>query len=256
MWLNEVFTKSFANIKSNYKTWLLVGLIFAVLGIPSLIVSETSPVLPDTADFSWDEFMILAQDSRPTGALLYLSLLSNLLTLMITPGLIAISLMAARGKNGKIGQIIEKASLFIKLIGFSIVYVVMIVFGTLALVFPGIYLLLRYSMTPFILIDKGDIGVFDAMKESSEIMKGNYWKLLFNQVILVLAIIAATAFIAAVTLPLGLIFSIDSLITTVMFQILGVFVVSVTYPMWSVGSAVIYTKILEGKEAGSTTKSK
>lgn len=256
MWLNEIFTKSFASIKSNYSTWLLVGLIFTVLGIPSFIIGETAPIASDTVNFDFNALTSYLKDTRPTGALLYLSLLSNLIYMLIVPGLLAVALMGARGQYGKLGLIVDKASLVVKFIGFFILYMILITLGTVALIIPGIYLLLRYSMTPFILIDKGNIGVFDAMKESSDMMKGNYWKVFFNQFVLWIAVIVTTIVALLVTLPFSFIFSADSLATSIIIQIVGIFVISITYPLWGVGSAVVYTEVLKGKGSKSPEVSK
>ena len=249
MWLNEIFTRAFESIKTNYPTWLLIGVIIFVLRIPALIIFETTPSLAEPTNFNFLAFSTYLAESQPTGILSILDLLSLVITILIAPGILAIGLMGARGKKGRLDVIINKASLALKLFGFSIIYLLMITIGLVALVIPGIYLLLRYTMTPFILIDKGNIGVFDAMKESSEMMKGRYWKVIFNHTILLLTIIVTFIIAGFIISPIFLIPSISSIAVIIITQIVAVFITSVIYPLGGVGTAVVYTKVSKGKSS-------
>lgn len=104
-------------------------------------------------------------------------------------------------------------------------------------------------MTPLILIDKGNIGVFDAMKESSEMMKGRYWKVIFNHTIILVTIIVTFIIAGFIISPIFLIPSISSIAIIIVTQIVAVFITSVIYPLGGVGTAVVYTKVSKGKSS-------
>ena len=256
MWLNEIFKQSFGGIKTNYNTWLLVATIsFIVGGLPALIAQ------PDVLEFyknvSFDLTAPATTSSFPIdNNASVLGILGLVISILITPGIMAIGLMGARGERGKIDRIIKKAPIALKLFGFSIVYLIAVFIGTLALIIPGIYLLLRYSMTPLILVDRENIGVFDAMKESSDIMKGKYWSVLFN--FYVLGVIMFTAFFAIFVISFPLLAISDSLpiLTLILFQIMLVISSSITYPLGNIGYGVIYTRLIRNSRFESPKASK
>lgn len=256
MWLNEIFRLAFHNIKTNYGTWLLIAIItFIVGGLPTLIAQ------PDVLEFyknvNYDLSSPSSFPSLPvTDNMSILEILGLIISILITPGILAISLMGARGKNGKLDQIIKKAPLALKLFGFSIVYIIAVIAGIVALIIPGIYLLLRYSMTPLILVDQEGIGVFDAMKKSSDIMKGNYWKALFNFLILGIVILAVYLVLFVISLPLLIISSNLPILVLIISQVLFIISNSITYPMGNIGYGVVYTKILGGNSSENTPVNK
>lgn len=54
---------------------------------------------------------------------------------------------------------------------------IIIVLGLVALVIPGIIFSVRYSMSPFLVMEK-NLGIKAALSESSKMVKGKFWKLL------------------------------------------------------------------------------
>lgn len=256
MWLNEIFKLAFRSVKTNYGTWLAIAIITFIVGaLPALITQ------PDILDFyknvSYDLSSPATASSFPIrDNVSILEILGLVLSILITPGILAIGLMGARGKNGKLDHIINKAPLALKLFGFSIIYIIAVVAGTLALIIPGVYLLLRYSMTPLILIDEKNIGVFDAMKKSSDIMKGKYWNVLFNFYVLGLVMFTALFAIFTVSFPFLAISVGTPVLTLILFQIVFIVSSSITYPLGNVGYSVIYTNILGAKSSNDTSISK
>lgn len=256
MWLNEIFKQSFGNIKTNYVTWFLIAVITFVVGGLTTLISQ-----PETLEFYKNfNYDFSSTATLPTFSttdnMSILEILGLIISILIAPGILAIGLMGARGKNGKLDQIVKKAPLVLKLFGFFIIYTIAVVAGTIALVIPGIYLLLRYSMTPLILVDQENIGVFDAMKKSSDIMKGNYWSVLFNFFVLGFVITFISIVFFVITIPLMAVSASVPILLLIITQIIFIFSSSIAYPMSSVGYGVVYTKILEGNSSESTSVSK
>ncbi len=52
-----------------------------------------------------------------------------------------------------------------------------IILGTIALILPGIYMLLKYSMIDYVFAENPEITYKDAMKEAADIMKDNKGRL-------------------------------------------------------------------------------
>lgn len=59
----------------------------------------------------------------------------------------------------------------------SILYGLIVAFGLILLIVPGIYFALKYQFFSYLIVDK-NLGVFDALKQSGEMTKDMKWKLL------------------------------------------------------------------------------
>jgi uncharacterized membrane protein len=69
---------------------------------------------------------------------------------------------------------------FWRILGLTIVTAVVIMLGFIALIVPGLIFIRRYTLAPYVLIDK-DLSIGDAMKESARISKpfaGSIWGLI------------------------------------------------------------------------------
>tara|TARA_B110000438_G_C15811296_1_gene649774 strand:- start:685 stop:1293 length:609 start_codon:yes stop_codon:yes gene_type:complete len=64
-----------------------------------------------------------------------------------------------------------------KSLGVYFLMILLVLFGIVLLIVPGIILGLGLSMAYFVMIDKPELGVVDTLKESWKIMKGNKTKL-------------------------------------------------------------------------------
>jgi uncharacterized membrane protein len=93
------------------------------------------------------------------------------------------------------------------IIGGQLVIMAVVILGLIALIIPGLYLMLRYSLFQYIYTDS-TMGVFEAMKESARLTEGYKWDLLlFFFALVALNILGALCFLIglAVTIPLSLI---------------------------------------------------
>ncbi len=145
-------TKAFADIRVAYKeqlnVWLAAGLIVTAISFPSYF-------------FKSEEL-----------AILLLSLLSIVITVMVYPGVTSMALLSVRGKKPELSEILNKAHLWLKMLGLFIVYGLMVIFGLIALIIPGIYLAVRYWPAAYILVEDGKVGVFDAFARAQNLTKG------------------------------------------------------------------------------------
>lgn len=105
-----------------------------------------------------------------------------------------------------------------------------ILLGFVALIIPGIYLLLRWSLVAQAAAIERN-GWLDALRRSSELMHGFYWRVL--GFLLLLALLAAVPFIPTF-------FLFDEHGTTVASFLIGVFLEVVTWSFVALGTALLY----------------
>jgi uncharacterized membrane protein len=110
------------------------------------------------------------------------SIFSNIFLFAIELGLIFIFLSTIDGKSSKVSDVFKKFNfiLILKYIASSIIFFLIFLVGLLLLVVPGIIFAIRFSLYPYILVDK-NVGPIEALKESWRITKGNALRILvFN----------------------------------------------------------------------------
>lgn len=72
---------------------------------------------------------------------------------------------------------------FLNYLGTSILLAIMVILGVIALIIPGIYLALMFSMAGYLVVDRG-LGPIEALKESARLTSGQRWKLLLLGVVI------------------------------------------------------------------------
>lgn len=107
--------------------------------------------------------------------------ISNIYSLLITgPMTLGYSMFAIsifRKRETSAAEVFYGFERFVKAFGLYIVMSVFIILWALLLIVPGIIAAFRYSMCFFILADRPEIGIMEALAESKRMMKGNKWKL-------------------------------------------------------------------------------
>jgi len=96
--------------------------------------------------------------------------------IVIGTGAVVISLKLARSKPAHYADIVPPLELVVRYFFASLLAGIVIVLGLIALVIPGIYFLLRYSMVRFAIVDGK--GIVESLRESGRITDGVKWKLL------------------------------------------------------------------------------
>lgn len=92
-------------------------------------------------------------------------------------GLTMILLSVARGRRADFGDLVAGGPMYLRILGSSILYGLMVLAGTALCIVPGIVLALMFGQYHMLIIDK-DMGIMDAFAASKEITEGNKWTLL------------------------------------------------------------------------------
>lgn len=168
--LDDVMSKAFEDLKSSF--WKLLGM--AALAV--LVVT-----LPQLANFAlkW-----LTENNAFTAALVaLLGVASGVLGLLMQMGLYKIQLNIVHGLPYNSNTLWEPAGKFWAFLGASICYGIMLFWGFIFFVVPGIILMITFQFYPFFIIDQNK-GPIEALKESARITNGSKWELFFLSLIM------------------------------------------------------------------------
>jgi len=100
-----------------------------------------------------------------------LELLYFFIQTVISMGVLKAMLNIVRGEKFDIDTILSTQPLFLKYLGATLLVGLIVGIGLLLFIIPGIYMAITYTFVPYLIVDK-KMGVFEAMKESSELTKG------------------------------------------------------------------------------------
>lgn len=227
MWLSEIFDRAFRSIKENYRAWFLLAVISTVISAPTTFVG------PPHQEF---------QDITLAG---YSSvLLALILNILIAPGIIAMGLAGANGQKIELDQIIKKVHLALRLLGLSILYGIAVAAGLIALVIPGIYLMIRFGFAPLVMVENEKIGVFDAMKESTKRAKGNHLNIFFNGSVTLLVSLIIMIIASLIVVPIT---SQETTAAMLITNLIFILPTSVFIPITYIGWAVMYHRLRHPK---------
>lgn len=99
------------------------------------------------------------------------------LSFIIQMGLIRISLKFADNEKAELGDLFSCFALFFKYLIGAILYGLIVVAGTILLVFPGVIWGIKFGFFGYCIVDKG-MGPIEALAESSRLTMGAKWDLL------------------------------------------------------------------------------
>jgi uncharacterized membrane protein len=106
-----------------------------------------------------------------------ITLASWVISVCINIGFLTIFLHIAKDENPSWNNFTENVHLFWKMILGGLLYGVIVFFGTLLLIVPGIYFALKYKFFSMALIENPEFGVWESFKHSATLTKGVKWKL-------------------------------------------------------------------------------
>jgi uncharacterized membrane protein len=116
----------------------------------------------------------------------------NMLTVVVDIfmgiGFIKIFLKLSRGQEAKIEEIIGDGKYFWRFLGAYILYFLILLFGFILLIIPGIIWQIKYGYFAYLIIDK-DMGPIQAIKESGKITYGFKWELFLLQLVMGLSLL-------------------------------------------------------------------
>ena len=108
---------------------------------------------------------------------------TNLLQIFLGIGIVRINLNVGQGRPAEIGMLFSGGPFFLRILGGSILYGLLIGIGFVALIIPGIYLALKYWPFYYFIVDR-DCGVGDSFSLAGEYTTGNklssFWFWLFS----------------------------------------------------------------------------
>ena len=140
----------------------------------------------------------------PTSLSIFFGVISWILGIILSLGVIFISLKFAKGEKPIIQDILSKKHLFFKYLISTILVSIITMVGFLLFVIPGIILAVRLAFFAYFIVDK-EAGPIDAIKKSWNLTRGSFWNIsLFG------LLLAGFNILGALALLVGLIFTIPT----------------------------------------------
>ncbi|HLC92054.1 MAG TPA: hypothetical protein VJC09_03295 [Candidatus Saccharimonadales bacterium] len=184
----ELFNLSASAVQRNLSAFTVLNLLPAAMMLGSAISSSRRD--QQANDLSG----IGSLTGLPTYAIasfagigLAIFLLVILASLIIRAMLYALQLEVAKGKTPELADIWQVGKKYwLRLLGLGIVVSVFVIGGLFLLIVPGLIMLRRYFLSPYVLIEK-DTSISEAMRISAEISKpysGSIWGIIGVSILL------------------------------------------------------------------------
>jgi hypothetical protein len=209
----DLLSVSYEKVKAHWQLFALANALSIASGLSVLIQGEREQTESIMNSLNIGDI----GSSYALGTLLGVGALATLFILVLIGFAvflyafqICLELRVARGQQATINILIDDAKkVWLKLFAQTIVSAIIVLFGFLLLIVPGIIAIKRLLMAPYILVDK-NIGIVESLKESNELAKthsGAVWAV-FGVVILVSLLSGIMAGIPRVGELIGTIFMI------------------------------------------------
>jgi len=168
----DLFQKSYQLFMENLQ-------LFSLLFLLPLAATVATTFFVKPADFS--SLSSLGGSQFFSGFILFrgiaviFTILILIVFIMLQALLHGLQLEVARGKTPTFADIWEIGKKYwLRLFGLSIVVAIVTVIGFILLIIPGLIMLRRYYLAPFVMIDR-DVSVLEAMRISAAISKPYSW---------------------------------------------------------------------------------
>lgn len=145
-------------LKKNWKLLLQTGFV--------LLVVQSLPNISEA---------ILGRDNQ-TGILLLLPLLTTVLSFIVSLGWLNILIKLAAGKKAVFADLWGSIDRVIPYFIASLAVGLLVIFGLIFFIIPGLYFSLKYMFVLYLIVDK-KIGVSEAFKVSAKMTEGIKWQL-------------------------------------------------------------------------------
>lgn len=205
--IGACISRAFELTKRHFGILLVIGIVMiAISGAASLIMG----LIDDALGWSQADVQSITGNSDADEVISGISdqgsilnrIVCGLVDAFLGLGITRIGLNVVSGQPFTIGLLFSQGGKTIRAFVAKFLYGLMVGFGLLLLIFPGIYLALRYSQFENAIVDK-DMGIFDAFSYSSRITAENKLPLAGLYILCFLILIAG-----AIALLVGLLFAI------------------------------------------------
>lgn len=151
------------------KRWNAALVVFLVGLIIAIVDAVANAIFPGTKTMIMEGFYV-------TQASWIASLIVFFATTFLQLGSTSYFLKIARGEEAEISELFSKGNLLLKVFVSALIAGIIVGFGFVLLIIPGIILLLGYVMMRYVYLDNPEIGIIEALKKSREMMKGHKWQ--------------------------------------------------------------------------------
>lgn len=152
----EIKMKAKESLKGNFGATIIISLVVLLLS-----------VIPTIADTILGNDSILAP---------IITIIIEILTVFLSVGLNKFYMDVTTKGKGEIKTLFWGRHLYLKAFLISLLIGIATILGTLLFIVPGIIIALMYSQVYYVMIDNPDMGVFECLQKSSDIMKGHKWE--------------------------------------------------------------------------------
>lgn len=205
-------------VNRHFATILLVGVVYVAISIAASILLDGldhalglkpanfgfhmngSGIRINSGGMSPGGFSTTSGTTTQDGSPLN-QIVQQVLTWFLSLGLTRIGLNLVSGKEATLGMLFGEGGKLLRMIGASLLYGLMVVFGLLLLVVPGIILAVRFGRYQEAIVDR-DLGIMEAFHYSFALTRNNGMNLFGFAVLRFLIVIAG-----ALALCVGLIYA-------------------------------------------------
>ncbi len=164
-------SRAFDLTKRHFPMLMLIGLVFLACSMaPGFVLSFVDAMVSSLAAQGQDGSTAFGGSWLVIAVLLRIVL--QVFSIFLQMGLIRVGLNLVSGRAVSLGQLFGEGGKLLRAIGATILFSIAMIFGLLLLIFPGIYIALRYGHYLTAIIDR-DLGVIEAFEYSSSITTSN-----------------------------------------------------------------------------------
>lgn len=156
----SLFGPSWEKVQFNLEAFVKLGIIPLALSV--ILSIQRLSHHTDTLNYS---------TTSMSAGYSIITFLAAVVTLIVAPALLYTQLKSAQSVKVTAGEALHDSRRFFwRFYGLVILVGLIVLVGLILLIVPGIFMIKRYLLSPFFLVDK-DLGVLDAMKQSAETSK-------------------------------------------------------------------------------------
>ena len=126
---------------------------------------------------NWEQLVNAANGESLTMVQAILSALLSLMVLMIATGIVIYVISEARYHKGSFGNLFDALPILVRVVWYKAITTVLIAFGFMLFIVPGIIASYQYRQGLYILLDHPEMSVLECIRASKHMMKGHKMEL-------------------------------------------------------------------------------